>query len=188
MARIARQPWRAITGSADEQRHKQRFSFDTDHPEVFASEDHGATPVEYVLVGFGRLSQCRHRGRRPAPGHSTACRQRHPGGKHATFRGSWAWTARYAMASTMSGSLSRSDAEASREAIEALVAQSQKRSAVYDILDQSHQRLGNREMSGVSRRAAASFRAATVVVIGAGQAGLAMSHHRQARSIDHVGT
>ncbi len=38
------------------------------------------------------------------------------------------------MASTMSGSLSRSNAEASREAIEALVAQSQKRSAVYDIL------------------------------------------------------
>ena len=28
------------------------FSFDADHPEVFASEDHGATPVEFVLVGL----------------------------------------------------------------------------------------------------------------------------------------
>src|SRR6202045_4396446 len=40
-------------GLGEEQRHKTEFRFDADHPEVFASEDLGATPVEYVLVGLG---------------------------------------------------------------------------------------------------------------------------------------
>ena len=31
------------------------FSFDADHPEVFASEDHGATPVEFVLAASAPL-------------------------------------------------------------------------------------------------------------------------------------
>ncbi len=39
-------------GLGGEQNHKTQFSFHTDHPEIFASEDHGATPVEYVLVGL----------------------------------------------------------------------------------------------------------------------------------------
>ena len=39
-------------GLGQEQHHKRTFTFDADHPEVFASEDHGATPVEYVLVGL----------------------------------------------------------------------------------------------------------------------------------------
>src|SRR5215472_14821996 len=39
-------------GLGQEQRHKSTFTFDADHPEVFASEDKGATPVEYVLVGL----------------------------------------------------------------------------------------------------------------------------------------
>ena len=39
-------------GLGAEQKHKTEFSFETDHPEVFASEDLGATPVEYVLVGL----------------------------------------------------------------------------------------------------------------------------------------
>jgi hypothetical protein len=34
------------------QSHRTEFTFDTDHPELFASEDNGATPVEYVLVGL----------------------------------------------------------------------------------------------------------------------------------------
>ena len=41
-------------GLGDEQRHKTEFSFETDHPEVFASEDHGATPVELVLVALSQ--------------------------------------------------------------------------------------------------------------------------------------
>ena len=39
-------------GLGEEQSHRTRYSFDTDHPEIFASEDNGATPVEYVLVGL----------------------------------------------------------------------------------------------------------------------------------------
>ena len=39
-------------GLGEEQHRKKTFVFDADHPEVFASEDLGATPVEYVLVGL----------------------------------------------------------------------------------------------------------------------------------------
>ena len=39
-------------GLGAEQKHKTEFSFEADHPEIFASEDLGATPVEYVLVGL----------------------------------------------------------------------------------------------------------------------------------------
>ena len=39
-------------GLGAEQNRKTTFKFDADHPEVFASEDKGATPVEYVLVGL----------------------------------------------------------------------------------------------------------------------------------------
>jgi hypothetical protein len=39
-------------GLGQEQHHKKTFNFDSDHPEIFASEDHGATPIEYVLVGL----------------------------------------------------------------------------------------------------------------------------------------
>ena len=35
-------------GLGEEQSHRTRYSFDADHPEIFASEDNGATPVEYV--------------------------------------------------------------------------------------------------------------------------------------------
>ena len=39
-------------GLGEAQSHKTEFKFDADHPEVFASEDHGATPVELVLAGL----------------------------------------------------------------------------------------------------------------------------------------
>lgn len=39
-------------GLGEEQSHVQRFDYDTDHPEIFASEDKGSTPVEFVLVGL----------------------------------------------------------------------------------------------------------------------------------------
>ena len=55
-------------GLGEEQKHRTEFSFDADHPEVFASEDKGATPVEYVLVGLascltaGIAAVAQHRG------------------------------------------------------------------------------------------------------------------------------
>ncbi|HEX2405113.1 MAG TPA: OsmC family peroxiredoxin, partial [Acidimicrobiia bacterium] len=39
-------------GLGGDQTHRTTFTFDADHPEVFASEDNGATPVEFVLVGL----------------------------------------------------------------------------------------------------------------------------------------
>jgi len=39
-------------GLGEEHQHKTNFTFEADHPEVFASEDHGATPVELVLAGL----------------------------------------------------------------------------------------------------------------------------------------
>lgn len=36
----------------DEQSHSREFQFESDHPELFAAEDNGATPVEMVLVGL----------------------------------------------------------------------------------------------------------------------------------------
>ena len=39
-------------GLGEEQKHKTQFTFDADHPEIFASEDKGATPVEFVLAGL----------------------------------------------------------------------------------------------------------------------------------------
>ena len=39
-------------GLGAEQNHKTTTAFDVDHPEVFAAEDNGPTPVEFVLVGL----------------------------------------------------------------------------------------------------------------------------------------
>ena len=54
-------------GLGAEQSHKTEFSYDADHPEVFASEDKGATPVE-LRAGRPRvLPDGRCRGRRAEP-------------------------------------------------------------------------------------------------------------------------
>ncbi|HEY3636356.1 MAG TPA: hypothetical protein VGK95_15005, partial [Caldimonas sp.] len=39
-------------GLGAEQKHKKKFTFEADHPEVFASEDQAATPVEIVLAAW----------------------------------------------------------------------------------------------------------------------------------------
>ena len=39
-------------GLGEEQQHRSAFQYDADHPEIFAAEDNGATPVEFVLVGL----------------------------------------------------------------------------------------------------------------------------------------
>ena len=46
-------------GLGEEQRHKAETKFDADHPEIFASEDRGITPIEYVLVSFMHDSPAR---------------------------------------------------------------------------------------------------------------------------------
>ena len=77
------------------------------------------------------------------------------------------------------------DADATPAEVEAIVAQSQKRSAVYDIVTNPtiRRRDGALTADATTHRA---HRSTDVVVIGGGQAGLAMSHCLTARSVDHV--
>src|SRR4030081_1177315 len=116
-----------------EQQRKTTFTFDADHPEVFASEDKGATPVEYVLVG---LASCLTAG--------VAAIAQHRGiqlrSVTATIEGNMDIQGILGIDSDVRNGFDgikvvyNIDADAKREDIEALVAQSQKRSAVYDII------------------------------------------------------
>jgi uncharacterized OsmC-like protein len=120
-------------GLGEEQKHKTQTSVDADHPEIFASEDKGITPIEYVLVGLascltaGVAAVAQNRGVqlrsvesqlegkmdvRGILGIDTDVRNGYDDIK-VTFK---------------------IDADASKKDIEAIVAQSQKRSAVYDVI------------------------------------------------------
>lgn len=120
-------------GLGEEQKHKGEYNFDTDHPEVFASEDKGATPVEFVLVGLagcltaGIASVAQNRG---VQLHSVKATieadmdlQGIMGIDSDVRNGFNGMTVKYQI-----------DADASDDDIAAIVAQSQKRSAVFDII------------------------------------------------------
>jgi uncharacterized OsmC-like protein len=120
-------------GLGDEQRRKTTFTFDADHPEVFASEDKGATPVEYVLVG---LASCLTAGIAAVAQHRNIQLK----SVTATIEGDMDLQGILGIDDEVRNGFSgitvkyKIDADAKREDIEALVAQSQKRSAVYDIV------------------------------------------------------
>jgi uncharacterized OsmC-like protein len=122
-----------FSGLGQEHMHRQAFAIDADHPEIFASEDNGATPTEIVLAA---LASCL------AAGVATV----------ATNRG----VQLHAVTATVQGNMDLQgilgidpevrngfdgikvtfdvDADASPADIEAIVAQSQRRSAVFDII------------------------------------------------------
>jgi uncharacterized OsmC-like protein len=122
-----------FSGLGADHTHRQRFVFDADHPEVFASEDDGATPVEIVLAALG---SCLIAGVAAV----------------ATNRGVQLRSVTASLEGDMdiqgilgidpevrngySGIRVRFeiDADADRADLEAIVAQSQKRSAVFDIV------------------------------------------------------
>jgi uncharacterized OsmC-like protein len=120
-------------GLGEEQRRKKTFAFDADHPEVFASEDKGATPVEYVLVG---LASCLTAGIAAVAQHRNIQLR----SVKATIEGDMDIQGILGIDSDVRNGFDgikvtyQIDADAKREDIEALVAQSQKRSAVYDIV------------------------------------------------------
>ena len=120
-------------GLGEEQKHKTTFTFDADHPEVFASEDRGATPVELVLAG---LASCLTAGVAAVAQH----REVQLTSVSATLEGDMDIQGILGMDSDIRNGFDgikvtyQIDADASREDIEAIVAQSQKRSAVYDII------------------------------------------------------
>ena len=120
-------------GLGEEQKHVREFTFDADHQEVFASADKGATPVEMVLVGLascltaGIASVAQHRDIQLKSVKATIEApmdiQGILGIDSDVRNGFEGVTVKYEI-----------DADASQEDIEALVAQSQKRSAVFDIV------------------------------------------------------
>lgn len=120
-------------GLGAEQTHRTPFTFEADHPEVFASEDHGATPTEILLAALascltaGVAAVATHRGVQLRSVTATIEADhdiRGVLGADADVRNGFdGIRVRYAI-----------DADASRADIEAVVAQSQKRSAVYDML------------------------------------------------------
>ncbi len=122
-----------FAGLGAEHAHRQTYSLEADHPEVFASADNGPTPPEIVL---GALASCL------TAGVATV----------ATNRGVQlrSVTATVEAGMDLQGILGIDgdvrngfdainvtydiDADAGRADIEAIVAQSQKRSAVFDIV------------------------------------------------------
>ena len=120
-------------GLGAEQAHKTAFTYDADHPEVFASEDNGSTPVEYVLVA---LASCLTAGvAAVAQNRSIQLRS-----VKATVEAGMDLQGILGIDSEVRNGFDGIkvvydiDADASREDIAALVAQSQKRSAVFDIV------------------------------------------------------
>jgi uncharacterized OsmC-like protein len=120
-------------GIGEQQTHRRAFVLETDHPEIFASEDHGITPPEMVLVGLagcltaGIASVAQHRGIQLRSVKATLegdmDLQGMLGIDGDVRNGFSGITVRYDI-----------DANATRDEVEAVVAQSQKRSPVFDIL------------------------------------------------------
>jgi uncharacterized OsmC-like protein len=122
-----------FTGLGGEQSHRTMFGYDVDHPECFASEDHGPTPTEFILVGLagcltaGMATVAQMRGIQLRSVMATLEADMDLAGVLGidpnVRNGFRSITVNY-----------RVDADATPEDIEALVAQAQKRSAVYDII------------------------------------------------------
>jgi uncharacterized OsmC-like protein len=120
-------------GLGEEHAHRSTFSFDADHPAVFAAEDNGATPVEYVLVG---LASCLTAGvASVAQNRNIQLRS-----VKATIEGDMDVLGILGADPDVRNGFNGIrvsydiDADATREEIQALVAQSQKRSAVFDVI------------------------------------------------------
>ncbi len=120
-------------GLGEEQQHKSQFTFDADHPEVFASEDHGATPVEIVLAG---LASCLTAGIASV----AQLREIQLRSVTATVEGGMDIQGILGMDSDVRNGFDgikvsyKIEADATPDEINAIVAQSQKRSAVFDAI------------------------------------------------------
>jgi uncharacterized OsmC-like protein len=124
---------REFFGLGDKQQHRTQFNFDADHPEVFASEDNGATPVEFVLVGLG---SCLTAGIAAVAQHRNIQLR----SVSAIIEGSMDLQGILGIDSDVRNGFDgikvtyKIDADATPDEIRALVAQSQNRSAVFDIV------------------------------------------------------
>ena len=120
-------------GLGAEQRHRQTYQFDSDHPEIFASPDNGATPVEFVLVG---LAGCLSAGVAAVAQHRNIQLR----SVKATLEAGMDLQGILGIDEQVRNGFDgikvhyEIDPDATPEQIAALVAQSQKRSAVFDIV------------------------------------------------------
>jgi uncharacterized OsmC-like protein len=120
-------------GLGEEQSHRTTFTYDSDHPEIFASEDKGATPVEMVLVG---LAGCLTAGIAAV----AQMRNIQLNAVSATLEAGMDIQGILGIDSDVRNGFDGIkvkydiDADATGDEIRALVAQSQKRSAVFDII------------------------------------------------------
>ena len=124
---------RSYFGLGEEQSHRTTFEYDADHPELFASADNGATPIEFVLVG---LASCLTAGVASIAQH----REIQLRSVKATLTGKMDVQGVMGVDPDVRNGFSdigvhfEIDADATPAELEALVAQSQKRSAVFDIV------------------------------------------------------
>jgi uncharacterized OsmC-like protein len=124
---------KSFFGLGGEQQHRQTFQYESDHPEIFASPDNGATPVEFVLCG---LAGCL------TAGIAAVAQNRNIQLKSvkATLEAGMDLQGILGIDSEVRNGFDGIkvtfdiDADASKEDIAALVAQSQRRSAVFDIV------------------------------------------------------
>jgi uncharacterized OsmC-like protein len=120
-------------GLGEEQSHRTEFAFDADHPEIFASQDNGATPAEMVLVA---LASCLTAGVAAVAQH----REIQLNSVTATLEAGMDVSGILGIDSDVRNGFDgikvhyEIDADASEDEIKAVVAQSQKRSAVFDII------------------------------------------------------
>jgi uncharacterized OsmC-like protein len=120
-------------GLGQEQSHLEEATFEADHPEVFAATDKGITPIEYLLVGLasclsaGVASVAQNRGIQLRSVEAIV-------EGHHDIRGILGADSDVRNGFNDVKVTFNIDADASKEDIEALVAQSQKRSAVFDAL------------------------------------------------------
>lgn len=122
-----------FSGLGQQHAHRQVFELEADHPQVFASEDNGATPPEIVLAA---LASCL------TAGVATVATQRgvQLRSVKATLQGSMDLQGILGIDGDVRNGFDAIDvtydidADASRADVEAIVAQSQKRSAVFDII------------------------------------------------------
>jgi uncharacterized OsmC-like protein len=120
-------------GLGQEQSHKTESSFTADHPEIFAATDNGITPIEFLLVGLasclsaGVASVAQNRGIQLRSVEAVV-------EGHHDIRGILGADSDVRNGFNDVKVTFNIDADASKEDIEALVAQSQKRSAVFDAL------------------------------------------------------
>ena len=120
-------------GLGEDQTREKTFTIESDHPAVFASEDHAPTPVEIVLAGLagcltaGVASVAQNRGIQLKS-------------VKATLEGDMSVLGILGVDPNIRNGFNAIrvkydiDADASDEDIKALVAQSQKRSAVFDLI------------------------------------------------------